>query len=321
MGGGVAAQLPLVAGARRTARRRAGSPRRSGRRRGPRASGPARSPDPSPARARLSGPLRSSIREYVCLQLRRQAGVRRRARPGAGLRRAPIQMRRLLPIFAAVTLLAAIAASTASARPQTSIAAAKGFAPREVVVKFDGQRRGRAARAAGRGHGAADRDGAARQPRVAYAEPNYIATASETVDPPYVIPNDSGSLDAGASEAAASTGAWAFKQWNFLPCDGCGDRRACRSPPAASTRSAAWRNLIDARPARSRRGHRRRARHRRRLPRARAAASVRSPDFAAGPVRPGLRLRRQRPPAARRERPRHPRRRDDRREDRQRRSA
>jgi serine protease len=152
-------------------------------------------------------------------------------------------MRRLLPIFAAVTLLAAIAASGASARPPASVASAKGFSPGEVVVKFDGQLRGRAlALPAG---AAVEQTATAlrRNPRVAYAEPNYVATASETVAPPYVIPNDPGSLDAGASEAAASTGSWAFKQWNFLPWTGAVTDRLPVSPGGIDA-VAAWRNLL-----------------------------------------------------------------------------
>ncbi|HEV7787144.1 MAG TPA: hypothetical protein VGQ28_17515, partial [Thermoanaerobaculia bacterium] len=146
---------------------------------------------------------------------------------GGGLARAqgfggsPIEMKRLLPIFAAVTLLAAIAASGASARPQSSISAARGFSAGQVVVKLDGQDRGQALSLPA---GAAVQQMAQalrRNPRVAYAEPNYIATASEAgVESPYVIPNDPGTLEDGVSEAASANGSWAYKQWNFLPWTG-----------------------------------------------------------------------------------------------------
>jgi serine protease len=129
-------------------------------------------------------------------------------------------MRRLPPILATTALLAAFAAGAVPARAQTAISAARGFSPRQVVVKFDGERGGRTLRLAA---GESVRQAAAtlrRNPRVEYAEPNYIATASETVlDSTFLVPNDPGTLE-GASEAAADVGAWAFKQWNFLPWEG-----------------------------------------------------------------------------------------------------
>ena len=178
--------------------------------------------------------------------------------------------------------------------------------------------RGRHAGAARRRRSAArPRPPCGDNPRVAYAEPDYVATASATEpSSSFVLPNDPGTLD-GASEAAASAGDWAFKQWNFLPWEA--DSSGARLPtsPGGIDAIGAWRNLAERRPPRGRRRHRRRARHRHRLPRPRQQVRA-QPRLRRRPVRQGLRLRRRRPPAARRKRPRHPRRRDDRREDQQR---
>jgi serine protease len=150
-------------------------------------------------------------------------------------------MRRLLPTLAAAALLAGFATSPAGAGAET-IAPAHGFAPRQVVVKFEGERRGRTL---GLPAGAGVREAAAAlrgNPRVAYAEPNYIATASVTEPSPgFVLPNDPGTLD-GASEAAASAGDWAFKQWNFLPSEGESSGRVSVSPGGIDA-IGAWRNL------------------------------------------------------------------------------
>jgi serine protease len=154
-------------------------------------------------------------------------------------------MRRPLPILAAAILLAALAASAAPAGASTGIAPAHGFAPRQVVVKFAGERTGRAVALP---PGAGVRRTAAalrRNPRVAYAEPNYVATAS-AIGPSFgfVLPNDPGTLD-GASEAVASAGDWTFKQWNFLPWEGDATGRLPTSPGGIDATDA-WRNLDEA---------------------------------------------------------------------------
>ena len=151
-------------------------------------------------------------------------------------------MRRLLPILAATALLAGLLAAPADAA--TAIAPAHGFAPRQVVVKFEGERRGRTlalpAGAGVRETAAALRD----NPRVAYAEPDYVATASAAeAEPAFVLPNDPGTLD-GASEAAASAGDWTFKQWNFLPSEAEGTARLTVSPGGIDA-VGAWRNLAE----------------------------------------------------------------------------
>ena len=120
----------------------------------------------------------------------------------------------------------------------------------------------------------------ASNPRVAYAEPDYIATASATEPPGFALPNDPGTLD-GASEAAASAGDWAFKQWNFLPSEGDRDGAAADLARAASTRSApgaTWPKSAAPGPTASPSPCSTPA-----SPTAtRAASSCRSPDFAAG---------------------------------------
>jgi serine protease len=151
-------------------------------------------------------------------------------------------MRRLLPTTATVTLLAALLASSAPAAASTGIAPAREFAPRQVVVKFDRAPRPRAVALPA---GTSVRQAAAalrRSPAVAYAEPNYIATASAVSSPPpFVLPNDPGTLD-GASEAAASAGDWAFKQWNFLPWEASAATRPATSPGGIDA-IGAWRRL------------------------------------------------------------------------------
>jgi serine protease len=151
-------------------------------------------------------------------------------------------MRRLLPIFATVTLLAALAAGAGSASAATGLAQAHGFAARKLVVKFAGEHSGRALRLAA---GVSVPQAAAtlrRNPRVAYAEPDYVATTSEAgTETSFALPDDPGTLD-GASEAAASAGNWAFKQWDFLPWEGAATSRLPVSPGGIDAVDA-WRHL------------------------------------------------------------------------------
>jgi serine protease len=152
-------------------------------------------------------------------------------------------MRRLLPILATATLLAGLAANPAGAGAAATISPARGFAPRQLVVKFDGEPQGRTV-ALPAGAGVRETAAALRDnPRVAYAEPDYVATASAT-EPgqDFILPNDPGTLD-GASEAAASAGDWAFKQWNFLPRD---ETSAYPVSPGGIDAVGAWRNLAEA---------------------------------------------------------------------------
>jgi serine protease len=150
-------------------------------------------------------------------------------------------MRRLLPILAGTALLAALGAPAAAAT--VALSPARDFAPRQVVVKFEGERRARAL-VLPPGSGVRASAAALRgNPRVAYAEPDYLATASASPSTP-VFPDDPGTL-AGPSEAIASAGDWAFKQWNFLPWAGEATVRAPISPGGIDA-VGAWRNLDQA---------------------------------------------------------------------------
>jgi serine protease len=157
-----------------------------------------------------------------------------------GIRRADEQMRRFLTILAVLAPLATIApAGTAQAR--IGIALGHGFAPRQVVVKFEGQARGEVIALP---HGVGVLESAAalrRNPQVAYAEPNYIATASASHIGTVTNPNDSGSLDEGA-EANNLTGNWSEKQWNFLPYQSSSSAKELTSPGGIDAVDA-WRNL------------------------------------------------------------------------------
>ncbi len=148
-------------------------------------------------------------------------------------------MRRPLPIPATVALLAlAFGASPAAAA--ATISPAREFAPRQVVVKLSGERQ---ARTLGLPAGTGVREAAAAlrsNPRVEYAEPDYIATAAATATGSLLLPNDPGTLD-GASGAAASAGNWTFKQWNFLPWEESGGRLP--TSPGGIDAIGAWENL------------------------------------------------------------------------------
>jgi serine protease len=122
---------------------------------------------------------------------------------------------------AGLTLALALAPGAGAATGLSPAAPARGFAPRQLVVKFAGQSAGRTiglpAGASVLGTARALRA----NPRVDYAEPNYAATASDapaaTPAPVPVLPNDSGTLDAAASSTAVVPGDWDLKQWDFLP--------------------------------------------------------------------------------------------------------
>jgi len=149
-------------------------------------------------------------------------------------------MKRLLRIVLPLALAFALPASAAAS--QTGVAPAREFAPRQLLVKFEGQRVGRAVSLA-LGTGVRNAATALRQnPRVAYAEPNYIATASAVEPSPY-DPSDSGSIEAVAS--ADEVGRWAYKQWNFLASEGA-ETAALPVSPGGIDAPRAWRNLIDA---------------------------------------------------------------------------
>jgi serine protease len=144
-------------------------------------------------------------------------------------------LRTLLPL-AAVALTVVVP----SARAETAISPAREFAPRQLLVKFEGQRVGRALELApGTGVLRSARV-LRRNPSVVYAEPNYLAFASAE---PFE-PDDSGSLAATAGSSSVA-GNWAFRQWNFLPPEG-RESGQLPSSPGGIDAVGAWRNLIEA---------------------------------------------------------------------------
>jgi serine protease len=156
-------------------------------------------------------------------------------------------MSRRLPTLAALALLATATALAAAQAPEPARAAigigpAREFAPRRVVVKFRGERRGRALRIAP-GIGVRRTVAALRQsPRVDYAAPDYIATASKQVPlPPSGVPNDPGPIDG----EPGPPGGWVSLQWNFLPWSGTATPLLPTSPGGIDA-VAAWQHLIAA---------------------------------------------------------------------------
>jgi len=125
-------------------------------------------------------------------------------------------MNRRLSTAASTLLLALASAHDPAVANPPAVAPAHGFAPHQLIVKTTGAaartvvlpRRVsvHAAVTALRG-----------DPAVAYAAPNYIATASaspaEVTNP---VPNDPGPI--GGSPGPP--GGWVSKQWNFLPWEG-----------------------------------------------------------------------------------------------------
>jgi serine protease len=152
-------------------------------------------------------------------------------------------MSRSLSILASIALLAACAVP-AGADAAAGISPARAFAPREVVLKLEGQDRGRAVRLP---RGVGVRKAAAtlrRIPGVAYAAPNYIATASARRRgylPASGIANDPGPI----SGPPGPPGGWVSLQWNLLPWKGPGTPRLPISPGGIDV-VGAWKNLIAA---------------------------------------------------------------------------
>ncbi|HEY6729462.1 MAG TPA: S8 family serine peptidase [Solirubrobacterales bacterium] len=148
-------------------------------------------------------------------------------------------MKRLLRnLLLPLTVIGASALITAPAQAATGIAPAREFAPRQLLVKFEGEARGRVITLP-RGSGVQQSAEALRSnERVVYAEPNYLASASAQ---PY-DPNDSGALEEGAGLSSAS-GDWAFKQWNFLASEETAG--ALPTSPGGIDAVGAWRNLIE----------------------------------------------------------------------------
>jgi serine protease len=151
-------------------------------------------------------------------------------------------MNRRLPIAAAATLIAATALSAAPAAAVVGLSAAHGIAPRRLVIKLNGAR---SARTLTLPSGLGVRKAVSilrRDPRVAYAAPDYIATASATrsVTEPE-IPNDPGTI----TQPPGPPGGWVDKQWNFLPWQGVPTPLLPISPGGINA-IGAWENLIAA---------------------------------------------------------------------------
>ncbi|HEX5983104.1 MAG TPA: S8 family serine peptidase, partial [Solirubrobacterales bacterium] len=152
-------------------------------------------------------------------------------------------MNRLLRTLPPLALIAALFAAACPARAAEGVAPAREFAPRQLLVKFEGERQGRALRLPAGAGVARTAQALRRNPRVVYAEPDYVATASAAAPEPF-DPDDSGMLDA-ASESSAEAGNWAFKQWNFLSPRSSGNSSLPVSPGGIDA-VGAWRNLIEA---------------------------------------------------------------------------
>lgn len=151
-------------------------------------------------------------------------------------------MRRLLRTLLPVAALAGLAIAVPAAHAAMALAPAHGFAPQQLLVKFEGQRVGRAL-SLPPGAGVRRTARALRaNPHVVYAEPNYIATASASPGP--FDPNDPGMLGTSA-EATPLLGDWALKQWNFLPYEGVATERLPTSPGGIDAVDA-WQHLIEA---------------------------------------------------------------------------
>src|SRR3954447_21653718 len=121
-------------------------------------------------------------------------------------------------------LLAVLGIAPAGVGAATGLSSAHGFAPDRVIVKYEGESRGRARELPpGVGVHAAAR-ALSRDPAVDYAAPDYIATASAILESE--VPNDPGTL----SGLPGIPGGWVTKQWNFLPWEGTGTPLAPTSP-------------------------------------------------------------------------------------------
>ncbi len=146
------------------------------------------------------------------------------------------KMNRRFPI-AAATLLAALMLAPAPSRAAVGVSAAHGFVPHRLVVKLAGA--GRAQTIALPRQASVGETAAALRsnPNVAYAAPDYIATASASEDEP-TVPNDPGPL----SGPPGPPGGWVTKQWNFLPWEGLPTPLVPVSPGGIDA-VGAWENL------------------------------------------------------------------------------
>jgi serine protease len=149
-------------------------------------------------------------------------------------RRAPRLAHLALLTLAALPAVLWVAPSAAGEERGAS-GAEPEFAPGEIVARFDDQRFGQAIELPA-GVGVNEAVAALRSnPHVAYAVPNYIATASG-------VPNDPGTVP----PAVGHRSGWTTLQWNFLPCGSfCAPGTQLLGAQSAGGIDAlgAWRNL------------------------------------------------------------------------------
>ncbi|HVY77890.1 MAG TPA: S8 family serine peptidase [Solirubrobacterales bacterium] len=141
--------------------------------------------------------------------------------------------------IAAATLLAALTlAGGADAAGPPAVAPAHGFVPRQLIVKLAGSPARTVSlppRASVRAAVAALRA----DPAVAYAAPNFLATASTTpVDVTNPVPDDPGPIGG----TPGPPGGWVLRQWNFLPWEGSPTPLLPISPGGIDV-VGAWENL------------------------------------------------------------------------------
>jgi serine protease len=150
-------------------------------------------------------------------------------------------MTRSIPTFAAAALLwATIAAAPAGAA--TGVGPAHGFVPHQAVLKLKGADAPRTVSLLPGGAGVRRTVAALeRDPRVAYAAPNYVATTSTTPFQDSGVANDPGPLSA----PPGPPGGWVALQWNFLPWQGTATATLPISPGGIDA-VGAWRNLAAA---------------------------------------------------------------------------
>jgi serine protease len=145
-------------------------------------------------------------------------------------------MNRRTTTVAALALLGA-AAVPAPAGAATGLAQARGFAPREVIVKFEGAD---SARTVALPPGVGVRRATAtlrRSPAVAYVAPNHLAHAS-ALPAPTGLPNDPGPIEGVPGPPSG----WVSLQWNFLPWSPASGPAVPTSPGGIDA-VGAWRNL------------------------------------------------------------------------------
>ena len=236
MGGRVAAQLALVA--RRGEQLAVAQERRADRHVAVLLRPARLAPGPAPCRARA--PPRSCSGTSV-RRLAIDGGVSRlELRCGQACSKWDRQcnsMRIKLALGAAMAaLLALLGASAAAGCRGVGDRPAPPFAPRQLVVKFDGEAHGRTI-GLPRGAGVLATARALRaKPNVEYAVPNYAAHAS-AVEPEPFDPDDA--ARSKRSPAAPSPPPAAGRPASGTSSTTAARRpRSCRSPPAGSTRSA-----------------------------------------------------------------------------------